>query len=68
MQADYPPDFPSTIVCYAGCPDRMAKFYLDQDEWTRRSILNMAGMGKFSNDRYVSDYTREDLKGKAVEQ
>ncbi|HNZ64121.1 MAG TPA: glycogen/starch/alpha-glucan phosphorylase [Bacillota bacterium] len=30
--------------------------FLDRDEWTRRSILNTANMGKFSSDRAVMEY------------
>ena len=29
------------------------------DEWTRKVILNIAGSGKFSSDRTISEYARE---------
>jgi starch phosphorylase len=38
------------------------RLYLDQDEWTKRSILNTAAMGKFSSDRAVMDYASEIWK------
>lgn len=33
--------------------------YLDKTEWTRRSILSTAGMGKFSTDRTISEYVKD---------
>jgi starch phosphorylase len=34
----------------------VSQLYLDREEWTRRSILNTAAMGKFSSDRAVLEY------------
>jgi starch phosphorylase len=36
----------------------VSRLYADQAEWTRRSILNTAGMGRFSSDRAVMEYVR----------
>ena len=33
--------------------------YRDRDDWQRRSLLNIARMGKFSSDRTISEYARE---------
>jgi len=45
-------DYPS----YIGCQDRVDALYRDSEEWTRRAVLNVAGMGKFSSDRAVREY------------
>jgi len=44
---------------YVECHERMERAYLDEDEWTRRSILSVARMGKFSSDRAVREYASE---------
>ena len=33
--------------------------YADTAEWTRKSILSTAGMGKFSTDRTITEYAQE---------
>jgi len=33
--------------------------YADKDRWTRMSILNTSGAGRFSSDRTISEYARE---------
>jgi len=54
LMADYQP--------YIDCQDRVSEAYLDQDKWTRMSILNVARMGKFSSDRTIRDYCAEIWK------
>lgn len=44
---------------YVRCQEQVGRLYRDRDEWTRRSILTTAGMGRFSSDRAVAEYARE---------
>jgi starch phosphorylase len=41
---------------YVDCQNQISALWADQPEWTRRSILNVAQMGKFSADRSIDDY------------
>ena len=49
---------------YVRCQDEVDAVYRDQKTWTRRAILNVANMGKFSADRTIHSYAREiwDIK------
>jgi starch phosphorylase len=51
---------------YIEAQDRVSALYLDQEEWTRRSILNVANMGKFSSDRTIQEYADKVWKVKPV--
>jgi starch phosphorylase len=44
---------------YLACQERVSETYHRPDEWTRKSILNTAHMGKFSTDRTIQEYADE---------
>jgi starch phosphorylase len=44
---------------YIDCQDQVGRSYLDQEEWTKRGILNTARMGYFSSDRAVLEYAKD---------
>jgi starch phosphorylase len=44
---------------YVACQERVDALYRNREEWTRRSILNVANMGKFSSDRVVREYAEK---------
>jgi starch phosphorylase len=50
---------------YVATQERVDRLYLDQEEWTRKAILNVARMGKFSSDRTVAEYGRDIWNVKA---
>jgi len=52
---------------YVDCQQQVSQAYLDQDQWTRMSILNTARMGKFSSDRSIREYARNIWHVRAVQ-
>ncbi len=44
---------------YIDCQDQVGRAFNDQDQWIRKSILNVARIGKFSSDRSISEYCRD---------
>jgi glycogen phosphorylase len=51
LLADYQP--------YVDCQGRVGDAYRDRTRWTRMSIVNAAGVGRFSSDRSIRDYCRD---------
>jgi starch phosphorylase len=44
---------------YRKCQEEAGRLFSNADEWTRRCILNTAGMGRFSSDRTIAEYASE---------
>jgi len=44
---------------YIRCQEEVATLYQDPVAWTRRAIINVARMGKFSSDRTIQEYASE---------
>jgi starch phosphorylase len=44
---------------YIDCQRDVSRAWVDQDRWTRMSILNAVRMGNFSSDRTIRDYARD---------
>jgi starch phosphorylase len=51
---------------YVDCQNKVNALWADQQNWTRKSILNVARMGKFSADRSIDDYCERIWKVKPV--
>ncbi|MBI4879709.1 MAG: glycogen/starch/alpha-glucan phosphorylase [Planctomycetes bacterium] len=52
---------------FVAAQEEVSRVYLDQEEWTRRSILNTANMGKFSSDRAVLEYDEKIWNVKPIQ-
>jgi starch phosphorylase len=47
---------------YLEADHRLISLYGDANAWARKAILNVAGSGKFSSDRTISQYATEIWK------
>ena len=43
---------------YVKCHERVSDAYRDKSRWAKMSIMNTAGMGKFSTDRTIAEYAK----------
>jgi starch phosphorylase len=51
---------------YVDAQDEVSKLYLNADEWTKKAILNVARVGKFSSDRSIKEYAEKIWKVEPV--
>ena len=54
LLADYQP--------YIDAQEKVNKLFMNKDEWTKKAILNVARVGKFSSDRSVREYAEKIWK------
>jgi len=47
------------LPLYLDCLDEVDRVWKDQDEWTRRCIMSVAGSGFFSSDRTIHEYVEK---------
>ncbi|NBQ85822.1 MAG: glycogen phosphorylase, partial [Methylophilaceae bacterium] len=53
---------------YIETQEAVSALYQDQEEWTRRAILNVARVGKFSSDRTIGEYAKNIWKVSSAKQ
>jgi starch phosphorylase len=51
---------------YVQCQGEVNRVYGDRDQWTTKSILNVARMGRFSSDRSIREYVEKIWKVKPL--
>jgi len=45
-------------AAYIACQEQVGALHGDPAAWARKSVLNVAGMGRFSSDRSIGEYAR----------
>jgi starch phosphorylase len=53
-------------AAYIACQGEVEAAYKKPDVWVKKSILNVANMGKFSSDRTIAQYAKEIWNVKSV--
>ena len=51
---------------YVDEQDKVSKLYFNTEEWTKKAIRNVAGVGKFSSDRSIREYAENIWKVEPV--
>jgi starch phosphorylase len=52
---------------YVGTQRKVETLYRNPEEWSRRALLNVAGMGPFSSDRTIAEYVNTIWHTRPVE-
>jgi starch phosphorylase len=47
---------------YVNCQREVNEAYKDYETWTKKSIINVANMGRFSSDRSIEEYSKDIWK------
>ena len=47
---------------YIDAQDEVSRQYQNPEEWTKKAILNVARVGKFSSDRSIKEYAKNIWK------
>jgi glycogen phosphorylase len=47
------------LTSFCEAHERLGKIYVNQADWARKAILNVAASGKFSSDRTIKEYASE---------
>jgi starch phosphorylase len=51
---------------YLACQENVDTAFKDRKEWTRKTILNVANIGRFSVDRLVQQYASDVWNAKPI--
>jgi len=44
---------------YCAKQEEASRLYADKNEWTKKSIINVAKSGRFSSDRTIKEYAKD---------
>jgi starch phosphorylase len=47
------------LKSYSEAHTRLGELYADQENWSRKAVLNIAASRKFSSDRTIAEYARD---------
>ena len=53
-------------TAYVKCQEQVSKEYSNEPLWMKKSILNVANMGKFSSDRTIREYAEDIWKAEPI--
>jgi len=47
------------LLLYLQCQERVSMNYMDKEEWSKKFIINVTNVGKFSSGRAIDEYARD---------